>query len=118
MSISKEAVVEKMKGNDSVVLNVLPELEYLKLHIQGSFSLPMQDGRDAFIREVEEKYGKGKLFITYGSNISSHAAIDAAESLWERGFKAEVFLSGMKEWNEAGLPTEGTQSKKPTADPS
>ncbi len=107
MSVSKEGVLEEMKGKDSVVLNVLSAEEFRKRRIPGSLSLPFRDGGEAFAREAMRRFGKGKLIITYGSNITSHAAIDAAEALRQRGFRAEVYVSGLKEWTQAGLPTEG-----------
>ncbi len=36
MSLTKEEVFEKMKEEGVVVLNVLPEPDFQKLHIQGS----------------------------------------------------------------------------------
>jgi rhodanese-related sulfurtransferase len=112
MSISKEAVVEKMRKTQVVVLNVLSEGEFQKLHIQGSYNLPLTPDHGAFAREVERQYGKKNLFILYGSNITSYAAIEAAEALQKRGFEAEAYLSGMKEWIGAGLPAEGTYASK------
>jgi len=111
MSLSKEDVSEKMRQARVVVLNVLPEEEFQKLHIQGSRSLPLGQDQGAFVQAVEKQYGKERLLIIYGSNITSHAAIDAVEALRNRGFNAEVYLSGMKDWNEAGWPVEGSLSK-------
>ncbi len=107
MSITKEVLVEKMKGSGSVVLNVLPEAEFLNMHIQGSHSLPLLRDRKAFIQEVKDRFGCDKAFVTYASNITSHDSIDAAEALVNEGIRAESYLSGMKEWAQAGLPTEG-----------
>jgi rhodanese-related sulfurtransferase len=112
MSISKESVVESMKQPNVVVLNVLPREEFEKLHIQGSRNLPLTPDYGAFVQEVEKQYGKGRQFIIYGSNILSRAAIDASEVLRKRGFKAEVYLSGMREWSAAGFPMEGTSALK------
>lgn len=113
MSLSKEAVLERMKEAHVVVLNVLPEWEFQKLHIQGSRNLPYDGDPGAFAQAVEKQFGKERLLIIYGSNITSRSAIDATEALQKRGFRAEAYLSGLKEWNESGLPMEGTQSRKP-----
>jgi len=112
MSISKEAVFEKMKQANVVVLDVMPEGEFQKLHIQGSYNLPLAEDFGAFAREVERQYGKEKFFILYGSNITSYSAIEATEALQKRGFEAEAYLGGMKEWIGVGLPAEGTYASK------
>jgi rhodanese-related sulfurtransferase len=114
MSISKESVMEMMKRPNVLVLNVLPAEEFDKLHILGSRSLPLTPDHNAFVLEVQRQYGKERFFIVYGSNILSRAAIDASEILQKRGFKAEVYLSGMREWNAAGFPVEGTAALKKT----
>lgn len=111
MSINQEGVVVKMQRTDSVVLNVLSEPEFKKIHIQGSYSSPFFEDRKAFALGIVGRFGKDKFFITYASNITSHAAIDAAQALQDQGIYAEPYLSGMKEWSQAGLPTEGTLAK-------
>jgi rhodanese-related sulfurtransferase len=112
MSFSKEAVVGKMKQDHVVVLNVLPEEEFQKLHIQGSRNLPLTQDHGAFAQTVEKQYGKERFFIIYGSNPANHAALDAAEALRKRGFTAEIYLNGLEEWSEGGFPTEGTNVLK------
>jgi len=107
MSITKEGVLARMGGMGSVVLNVLSGAEYRELHIRGSVSLPLGKDPKAFARKVEERYGKGSSLITYGSDLTSHTAIDAAQALQERGLKAEAYLSGMREWKQEGYPVEG-----------
>ncbi len=115
MSLSKETVLESLKQDHVMVLNVLPEVEFEKLHIEGSRNLPLTHDPGAFAEAVEKLYGKKRFFIIYGSNITSHAAIIASSALQKRGFKAEVYLSGMKGWNEAGFPTAGTDAPKKAA---
>jgi hypothetical protein len=78
----------------------------LKKHIRGSFNLPWQGDERVFVGEVRAKYDKGLFFVTYGSNITSAAAIVAAEALQRSGFQAEVYMSGLKEWTESRLPVE------------
>jgi len=111
VSITKESVVEKMKGTDSILLSVLPAEEFLKLHILGSYNIPLQEDGKIFVQEVMDRFGKDKFFITYASNITSRASIDAAEALQGAGIHAEAYLSGMREWSQGGLPTEGTLAK-------
>jgi rhodanese-related sulfurtransferase len=114
MSLNQQEVVEIMKNHHSVALNILPEEEFQQLHIEGSKNIPWTLDHGAFVQEVEKQFGKERFFVIYGSNITSPASINAAEALRRGGFKADVFLSGMKGWVEAGLPTAGTGSPKPS----
>jgi rhodanese-related sulfurtransferase len=110
MSLNHQDVIEIMKDPRAVVLNVLPEEEFQQLHIEGSRNIPLTLDRGAFAQAVEKQFGKERFFVVYGSNITSHASVDATEVLRQRGFRADVFLSGMKGWTEAGLPMGGTGS--------
>jgi rhodanese-related sulfurtransferase len=111
MPISKEALKDKMKDHNTVVLNVLPEADFAKLHIKGSESFPLTQNTVEFAQAVEAKYGKGKFFVTYCAGATCMAGPNAAKSLKEKGFKAEEFVGGMEEWDSAGFPTEGTEAK-------
>lgn len=118
MTMSKEAVKDKMKDANVVVLNVLPEADYGKLHILGSQSFPLGEKIDEFAQAVEKKYGKEKFFITYCASLTCDAGPKAAKALQEKGLKANDFAGGTKEWSEAGFPTEGTDAPKtPVAAP-
>jgi len=111
--MSKEAVKDKMKDMNVVVLNVLPESDFAKLHIKGSENLPMGQNAADFVQAVEKKYGKDKFFITYCAGLTCDAGPKAAKALQEKGFKANDYAGGMEEWAKAEFPTEGTESKVP-----
>lgn len=98
-----------------MALNVLPSESFQELHIEGSWNIPLTVDRGAFAQAVEEKFGRKKFFVVYGSNITSHDGMDAMEALRKWGFRADIFLSGMKGWVEAGFPTAGTRSSQPQA---
>ncbi len=111
MPISKEALKDKMKDHNTVVLNVLPEADFAKLHIEGSENLPIGEKTEDFIEAVEKKYGKGKFFVTYCAGASCDAGPKAAKALQMKGFKATEFVGGMQEWASANFPTAGTEAK-------
>lgn len=111
MAMSMEAVQEKMKDENTVVLDILPEEEFKKLHITGSDSLEFGENIRTFGTAVEKKYGKTKFFITYCANqADSLVSHNAAVVLRGRGFTAEDYPGGTLEWSEAGLPIEGTEA--------
>ena len=101
---------KKIKSRDAVVLNVLSEAEFSKSHIKGSYNIPLTQNRDLFAKEVETRFGRDKLFITYSENTICAAGPNAAHALKVRGFFSETYLGGVQEWAEAGLPLEGLQA--------
>ncbi len=115
MSMTKEAVRDKMKDANTMVLNVLPDNDYAKLHIKGSENLPLGLNSGDFVEAVEKKYGKEKFFITYCAGLTCNAGPEAAKALQKKGFKANDYPGGIQEWSEAGFPTEGSEAKEPAA---
>ncbi len=112
MAMSKEEVFQEMKEEDVVVLNVLPEEDYEKLHIKGSFNIPLEDDHQAFVKRVEDEYGRDKFFVTYCANLNCHKGPEAARILKENGFDADDFPGGVQSWMESGYPVEGRMSEE------
>src|SRR5581483_11082286 len=100
MPMSKEGVKDKMKDMNTIVLNVLPENEFVRLHIKGSENLPLGQSNDDFTSAVEKRFGKEKFFITYCANTASPTATNAAKALQAKGFKATEYAGGMDEWEQ------------------
>lgn len=117
MSISKEAVKDKMNDKNTVVLDVLPEGDFAKVHIKGSENLPWGKSNEEFVKAVEAKYGKEKFFITYCAGLTCDAGPNAAKALQAKGFKATEYAGGIEEWSQAGFPTEGSQAQGPETVP-
>jgi rhodanese-related sulfurtransferase len=115
MSMSKEAVKEKINDKNVVILDVLPESDYAKLHIEGSENLPLGLNASDFAEAVEKKYGKEKFFITYCDGLTCNAGPDAAKALQKKGFKANDYAGGIQEWSQAGFPIGGTEAKNTAA---
>jgi rhodanese-related sulfurtransferase len=109
MKISKEQVLESMRKNQSVVLNVLSKSDYRKLHIKGSENHPLMEDVDLFSREVEGRFGKKRPFIVYGDHFGLLESYFAVKALEDRGMKAFNYAGGLREWQGAGLPVEGTE---------
>lgn len=112
MAITKEALLEKMKAKDVVVLDVLPKTDYDLLRIKGSYSLSIVKMRpEDFARKAEEQYGRDRFFITYCSGFPCRHFQEAADALVKQGLKAEGYAGGIQEWAESGFPVEGTQAE-------
>jgi rhodanese-related sulfurtransferase len=108
MKVDKEHVIEKLKDQKVVVLNVLSKADFKKLHIKGSENMPFTADPKAFSAEVLEKYGKGKSFITYCDHMGLLASFEATKALTDSGLDALNYAGGVQEWYRAGLPVEGT----------
>jgi len=111
MSMTKEAVQDKMRDHNVVVLDVLPDTDFAKMHITGSENLPLGLNSGDFVQAVEKRYGKNKFFITYCAGLTCHVGFEAAKALTEKGFKADDYPGGMQEWSEADFPTEGSAAR-------
>lgn len=111
MSMKKEEVYQEMKEEDVVVLNVLPAEEFGKLRIRGSFNVPLGDDHQAFVRAVEDHFGRDKFFITYSAG-KSHKGWEAAKILHTDGFQAEDLQGGLQEWMESGYPVDGSKAEE------
>ena len=110
MPLTKEEVLEKMKDPAVVLLNVLPEKEYDKLHIKDSKCLALGQNIRGFEAEAMRKFGKQTFLITYGADSAGTLGLNAAKLLVGKGFKADNFPGGLKEWTQAGWPTSTTEA--------
>lgn len=109
MKINVDQVFEDMKREETLVLNILPKVEFTKLHIKGSQNHPLKDDPETFSKEVEEKFGKEKHFIVHGERFGLLDSYLAAKSMEDRGLKVRNYSGGMREWFRKGLPVGGTQ---------
>ena len=109
MRIYIDQVFENMKRDGTVVLNVLPQNEFRKLHIKGSESLPLGKDPEAFCKEVVEKYGREKKFIVYGERFGLLDSYMAARALEEGKLQVLNYSGGIEEWYRSGLPVDGTR---------
>jgi rhodanese-related sulfurtransferase len=110
MSMTKEAVKDKMKIANVSVVDVLPENDFEKLHIQGSENIPLGSNEDDFIHAVEKRFGKDRFIITYSAGGIHRDSANASEALLKRGFKSDDYPGGIREWSEAGFPTGGNDA--------
>ena len=104
-TITKEELLKKMKEGKVQVVNVL-DPEWYKLGIiQGSMRIPL-DALDQRLSELD----RSREVVTYCANTQCTASSEAAKKLAKEGFKVRAYEGGIKEWKEAGLPTEEVKS--------
>ena len=95
----------------AVFVDARRDFFFAKEHIAGAWALPLAqfDDRIAFFQQQVER---NRLLITYCSGYGCEDSHQLALKLQQAGYKRiRVYSGGLPEWKQAGLPTEGTDSK-------
>lgn len=99
--ITAQELLEKMKRDAVVVLDVRPEEEYKKGHIEQALSCPQK-----YMHERMQELSKGKEIVAYCRGPLCLMADEAVDFLNKNGFKAKRLEYGFPEWESKGLPIE------------
>lgn len=101
-TVTKDELNKKMQAGEAIqIVNVLDPEKYTLGFIKGSKRIPL-DKLDARWSELD----KSKPVVTYCASRECNASKLAAEKLAAKGFNVSAYEGGIKEWKEAGLPTE------------
>ncbi|HKQ47238.1 MAG TPA: rhodanese-like domain-containing protein [Phycisphaerae bacterium] len=101
-TISKEELSQKLSEHDRFqLLNVLEPEYYKEGIIRGSRKIPLSQ-LDRRFNELD----KSQEVVVYCASHDCPASRQAAEALAAKGFDVKAYEGGIKEWKEAGLPTE------------
>lgn len=107
-SITKDELSSELDSPRLTVVNVLAAGAFEKIRIRGSISIPRNELEQGRWKELDPS----KEIVVHCSSYECDASRAAANFLEARGFNVRAYEGGMKEWAEAGLPTEGTISAK------
>lgn len=92
------------RGDDFVLLEVLPREDFDRGHIPGARHLPADEVRE---RAAEIVPDKSTEIVTYCSDAECELSGNAARLLTEMGYENVREYPGSKQdWKEAGLPLE------------
>ncbi|MDG6990171.1 MAG: rhodanese-like domain-containing protein [Nitrososphaerota archaeon] len=105
-SIGRNELASKLGSPGVVVVNVLAAGAYEKIRIRGSISIPRNELEQGRWRELD----RSKEVVVHCSSYECEASRMAAKFLEEKGFDVKAYEGGIKDWVEAGLPTDGTVS--------
>ncbi|MDG6983356.1 MAG: rhodanese-like domain-containing protein [Nitrososphaerota archaeon] len=105
-TISRDELASKLGTPGIVVVNVLAAPAYEKIHIRGSVSIPRNELEGGRWRELDPS----REIVVHCSSYECGASRAAADLLESKGFNVKAYEGGMKEWAEAGLPTDGAIS--------
>lgn len=107
-TITRDELASQMGSGHLIVVNVLAGGAYERIHIRGSISIPRMELEQGRWQELD----RSKKVVVHCSSYECDASRMAARFLEDKGFDVRAYEGGMKEWAEAGLPTEGAVSAK------
>ena len=105
-TISKDQLKEKLGSPNLTVVNVLAPESYDRIHIKGSISVP----KSKLTAGEWQQLNRNGEIVVHCSSYTCDASREAANFLADKGFNVSAYEGGMKEWAEAGFPTEGKVS--------
>lgn len=94
-------LLELIRGDEAVILDVRPEEEYRAGHIAGARSVPVEE-LEEYLTELPED----REIIAYCRGPYCVFSDEAVSLLSERGYRARRLLEGYPEWRAAGMPVE------------
>lgn len=103
--LTKEEVLEHINNGTAVIVNVLGRPDYDKVHIKGSVSIPL----DLLEQGELDELGSQKNVVTYCKSYTCGASKNAAMILREKGYNAMAYEGGIEEWEQSGLPVDGSK---------
>lgn len=93
------SLLNKVKQDDIVVLDVRPEYEYQTGHLPHARSIPLSE-----LKRRLNELPKGKEIVAYCRGPFCLMSTEAVTLLKKHGFRASKIGDGVAEWAAAGLP--------------
>ena len=105
-TISRENLKAKMdQGEDFVLVETLSEEQYRHAHLPGALNLPPDQVKELASELLPDKEAD---IVVYCGSPTRPASEESARELADMGYKnVRDYAGGKKDWQEAGLPTEG-----------
>jgi len=99
--LEQNELMERMKNNEILLIDVRPAEEFQSGHISGAINLPMNRLKDEI-----EKLPQEKEIIAYCRGPYCVLSILAVKELREKGKNVRRLKTGFPEWKLANLPVE------------
>jgi rhodanese-related sulfurtransferase len=105
--IGREELLQRLEGDDFVLVDALGPISYGAAHLPGAINLP-PDRVDALAeRRIPDLDAP---VVVYCANPSCQSSVEVAQRLVELGYRNVLHYSGGKDdWKAAGLPLEGAR---------
>jgi polyisoprenoid-binding protein YceI/rhodanese-related sulfurtransferase len=114
LRIDRDELLARLKGgNAPLVIDVLPEEEFERMHLPGAKNACVYNV--TFLEDVGKLMpDRGRAIVLYGSSNRNLASATAAEKLVGVGYTDVAdYRGGLADWRAAGQPVEGDSSKAP-----
>jgi len=108
--VDEQALLERMRRAEVIVLDVRPPEEYRAGHIPGAISIPLKE-----LEAHLSRLPRGREIAAYCRGPYCVLAVEAVELLRARGFQAVRLKDGVPEWRAEGLPIEVGEEPRPEA---
>ena len=101
--VDRATVQRLLAAGEAVLIEVLPEPEYARLHLRGAVNIPLE----RIGRTCRKRFSRRQRLIVYCSNTGCPTSELAARKLRTFGFRRVLDYAGGKEdWEQAGLPVD------------
>ena len=99
--IERNELERLLAADEAVVVEVLPEPEFERLHIDGAINIPLE----RIGRVARQRFKPDQPIVLYCSDHDCPSSGLAASKLDAFGFTAVMeYAGGKADWEEAGLP--------------
>jgi rhodanese-related sulfurtransferase len=97
--VDRENLLQRVRQNKAVVIDVRPSEEYVSAHIAGSLPIPL-----AQLEKRLKELPRSKEIVAYCRGPFCVLAQEAVELLRSHGFRATRLEDGVQDWLAHGLP--------------
>ena len=97
--VEKQALLERVRRAEVIVLDVRPPEEYRAGHIPGAVSVPLKE-----LRSQLSKLPRHREIVAYCRGPYCVLAVEAVKVLRANGFRAVRLEQGVPEWRAEGFP--------------
>jgi rhodanese-related sulfurtransferase/DNA-binding transcriptional ArsR family regulator len=99
-ALSREALLDRIKGGQATVVDVRPPEEFAAGHVAGAINLPLRD-----LEHALDQLPMDQDVVAYCRGPYCALAYDAVALLRAKGYNARRLEDGFPQWRRAGLPT-------------
>lgn len=111
--LDREALIQRVKAREVVVIDVRPREEYQAGHLHGALGIPLEE-----LRKRLARLPRKKDIVAYCRGPYCMFAVDAVRMLRSHGLRAFRLSLSVHDWSALGLPlaTGAAASPKPLAE--
>ncbi len=105
--VEKQALLERVRRAEVIVLDVRPPEEYRAAHIPGAVSIPLKE-----LKAHLSMLPRGREIVAYCRGPYCVLAVEAVKLLCAKGFRAVRMDYGVPEWRAEGWPVTGGEDPR------